>query len=164
MTEVFLRFFQHATDSFLFRDVVVQFLNVSFRLFRALMFELGASAFSFLGMPGRSFYFAHVAVVAEVNDNNNGNTDEERPESRRADAVNDETGPGRARKITNGHPQEVAAPHAPDRLVGFERADSGPDYGMDQVLNQSHHAKGDDGDRGAAIDEVGGGSEDELHS
>ena len=75
MAEVFLRLFQHAADAFLFRDVVVQFLNVFFRLFRALVFELGASTFSFLGLTCRSFHFAHVAVVAEVDDDDDGNAD-----------------------------------------------------------------------------------------
>src|SRR5215216_8184118 len=136
MAEVFLRFLQNAADSFLFRNVVVQFLNVSFRLFRALMFELGARAFGFFRVASRSFYFTHVAVVAEVNDDDDGNADEERPESRRANAVDDETSASRACEITDRHPKEVATPHAPDRLVGFECADSRAHYGMDQVLYQ----------------------------
>ena len=38
VAEVFLCLFQHAADAFLFGDVVVQLLNVSFRLFGAFMF------------------------------------------------------------------------------------------------------------------------------
>ena len=38
MAEVFLRLFQHAADAFLFGDVVVEFLNVTFRLFGTFVF------------------------------------------------------------------------------------------------------------------------------
>ena len=50
VAEVFFGFFEHAADAFLFRDVVVQLLNVFFSLLGALMFELGAGAFSFFGV------------------------------------------------------------------------------------------------------------------
>jgi hypothetical protein len=50
VAEVFLCFLEHAADAFLFRDVVVQLVNVSLGLFRALMLELGAGAFSFFGV------------------------------------------------------------------------------------------------------------------
>ena len=68
--------------------------------------------------------------------------------------VYDKAGADRARKVTDRHPEEVAAPHAPERFVGFERAGSGADDGMDQVLNNAHHAKRDDGERGAAIQKI----------
>src|SRR5919205_728686 len=125
MTEVLFRLFKHAADAFLFRDVVVQLVNVFLGLFRALMFELSASALSFFGVTCGSFNFAHVTVVAEVDDDDNRNADQKRPHASGAQTAHDKTSACRTSEITNRNPEEVAAPHAPDRLVGFERSDNG---------------------------------------
>jgi hypothetical protein len=49
--EVFFRLLQHAADSFLLGDVVVEFLDVTFGLFSALMLEPGPRSFRFLSQP-----------------------------------------------------------------------------------------------------------------
>src|SRR5690242_4781010 len=111
MTEVFLRFFQHAADSFLLGDVVVEFLNVTFGLFGAFVFALSTTAFGFFSVASRSFHFAHVTVVTKVDDDDDRNADQQRPYARRAHAADDESSACRAGKITDRDPQEVARPH-----------------------------------------------------
>src|SRR6185436_14010207 len=110
------------------------------------MFELGAGAFSFFGVSCGSFYFAHVTVVAEVDDDDDGNADENGPEANRAETAHDKSGAGSTGEIADRDPEEVAAPHAPDRLVGFERGDNSSETGVDQVLDQAHHAQRDNAD------------------
>src|SRR5690349_7409615 len=101
MTEVFLRFFEHATDAFLFGDVGVEFLNVTFRLFGAFVLSFGTRAFGLFRMTGRSLHFAHVTVVAEIDDDDDRNTNEKRPEPRGAQTADDETGAGRTGEVAD---------------------------------------------------------------
>src|SRR5688572_5047109 len=105
MAEVFFCFFKNAADAFLFSNVIVQLLNVSFGLFRAFAFDLGACAFGFLGVSRRSFYFAHVTIVAEVNNDDDRDADEEGPESSGAKTAHDESGACGAREITDRDPK-----------------------------------------------------------
>src|SRR6185436_10435950 len=146
VAEVFLCFFKHAADAFLLRDVVVQLVDVSFGLFGALMLELRACAFSFFRVSCRSFYFAHVTVVAEVHDDDDRNTDQKRPESCSTETAYYESCTAGAGEITDRDPEEVASPHVPDRLVALECGRSRADDCMDEVLDHAHHAKRDDGE------------------
>src|SRR5687768_1425252 len=140
VTKVFLCFLQHTADSFLFGDVVVEFLNVPLRL-------LGASTFRFLGITRRSLYFAHVAVVTVVDDDDYWNTDEQRPNAGGAHAADDESRTRRAGKVTNRNPQEVAGPHLPNRFASFEGGSRSANHRVDEILDQTHQAKCGDGDR-----------------
>src|SRR6185295_3101103 len=134
VAEVVFGFFEHTADAFLFRDVIVQFLNMSFGLFRALAFALSAASFSFLCVARRSFDLAHVTVVAEIHDYEDRNGDEKRPEAKRAKAADDEAGARSAGEITDRDPKEVAAPRVPERLVCLECTGNRTDSGVEQVL------------------------------
>ena len=65
-------------------------------------------------MTRGGFNFAHVTVVAEVDDDDDRNANEKRPEARRAETADDKPRTCRACEITDRDPEEVAAPHAPD--------------------------------------------------
>src|SRR6185369_8112392 len=66
VTEVVFGFFEDAADSFLLRNVVVEFQDVSFSLLSALMLNFSTGPFSFFSVTSRGFHFAHITVVAEV--------------------------------------------------------------------------------------------------
>jgi hypothetical protein len=114
VAEVILCLFKDAADAFLLRDVIVQFMNVSFGLFSTLVFELRACAFSFFRVSCGGFNFAHVSVVAEVDDDDDRNADEKRPEASCAETVDDKSGACGSCEITDRHPKKVASPHSPD--------------------------------------------------
>src|SRR5690242_2796176 len=95
-------------------------------------------------MTRRSFHFAHVTVVAEIDDDDDRNADEKRPEARGADTADDETRARRAREVTDRDPEKVARPHPPNPLIRFQRARGRTDTGMDQVLHDAHQTKSDD--------------------
>src|SRR5262245_61041157 len=101
MTEVFLGLFQDSTDAFLFGDVVIQLEYVTFGLFGALVFDLGPGAFSVLRLARRSANLAHVAVVAEVNNDDDGYGNNERPEASSANATDDKSCACRTGKVAN---------------------------------------------------------------
>src|ERR1700752_1264264 len=164
MAEMFFCFFKDATDAFLLHDVVIQLQNVSFCLFSTLAFQLCARSLSFFSMTGGRFYFAHVTVVAEVNDDDDRNTDEKRPESRGAKTVDDESGATGPRKITDRHPEKVARPHAPDRLVVLECGGGRATDRVDQVLDHAHHAQPPDGKGSSVIDEPRSRAESKLQN
>src|SRR5690349_15330921 len=113
MTEVFFRLFEHAADAFLFGDVGVQLLNVTLRLFCAFVLGFSARTLGFFRMARRGLHFAHVTVVAEVNDDDDRYADEKRPEARRAETADDETRARSAREVTDRNPEKIACPRPP---------------------------------------------------
>src|SRR6185503_16765089 len=114
---------------------------MTFRLFGAFVFALSAAAFSLLSVAGRSFHFAHVAVVAEVNDDDDRNTHEQRPDARSAHAADDKSRAGRTGEITDRNPEKVPAPHVPDRFAGFEGGGGGADQRVAHILDQTHQTE-----------------------
>src|SRR5690349_17525620 len=104
MTEVFFRLLEHAADSFLFGDVSIELLNVTLRLFRAFVLGLSARTLGLLRMTRRRLHFAHVTIVAEVNDDDDRDADEKRPEARRAETADDETRARSAGEVTDRDP------------------------------------------------------------
>src|ERR1043165_6701511 len=119
VAEVFFRFFEHAADAFLFGYVSVELLNVTFRLLRAFVLRFGARTFGFFRVSRGRFHFAHVTVVAEVDDDDDWNADEKRPEARRAKTADEDARARRAREVTDRHPEKVATPRPPERLATF---------------------------------------------
>src|ERR1043166_3964380 len=95
------RFFQHSADAFLFRDVVIQFQDVTFRLFGALAFNLRARVFGFFSLPRRRFYLAEISVVAEIDDSDEWNRNEKSVETRRAYATDNDSRADCTGKICN---------------------------------------------------------------
>ncbi len=155
VAKVFFSFLEHTADAFLLGDVIVQLLNVPFSLFSAL-------AFSLFRVSRRSLHFAHVTVVAEVNDDDDRNADEERPESDCAKTANDKSGARRTGKVTDRNPKKVTAPHVPEPFVCLERTRDRTDSCVDQVLDHPHYTKSDDRKRSSTVHEVGGGSKNHL--
>src|ERR1700752_2210757 len=164
MAEMFFCFFKDATDAFLLHDVVIQLQNVSFCLFSTLAFQLCARSLSFFSMTGGRFYFAHITVVAEVNDDDDRNTDQKRPEACGAKAVYYESRTAGAGKVTDRYPEEVATPHVPDRIVGLEGTGSGADDCVDQVLDQAHDAQRNNRKRSTTVYEIRGGAKSKLQN
>src|SRR5690349_9700668 len=113
MTEVFFRLLEHAADAFLFGDVSIELLNVTFRLFRAFVLGFRARTLGLFSMTRRGFHFAHVTVVAEVDDDDDRNADQKRPEARGAETADDEARARGAGEVTDRNPEEVAAPRPP---------------------------------------------------
>src|ERR1044072_9301556 len=147
MTEVFLRFFEHAADAFLFGDISIELLNVTLRLFGAFVLGFSARPLGFFRMTRRRFHFAHVTVVAEVNDDDDRDADEKRPEARCAKTANDETRARGTREVTDRDPEKVARPRPPQRLARFECAGGSAQAGMDHVLHDAHQTEPDNGHR-----------------
>src|SRR5215213_443635 len=115
------------------------------------MLELGACAFSFLGVSRGSFHFAHVTIVAEVDNDDDRNGDEKRPEASGAKTAHNKTSARGTSEVADRHPEKVAAPHVPDRLIRFECSGSRSETGVDQVLHEAHETKRDDCCRSALL-------------
>ena len=82
--KVVLALLQLEADPFLFGDVTIQFLDVTFSLFRAFAFSFsprafgfGSIVFRFFGLRRRRHYFGQVLVVGEVNDPNDRRSHEQ---------------------------------------------------------------------------------------
>src|SRR6185503_2132763 len=103
------------------------------------MFNLGPRALRFLSLPRGRLYLAQISVVAEIDDRDQWNRNEKRVKTRRPCATDDDRGAGRTGEISDGDPKEVSAPHAPERLVIFQRVGYRAKTGVGKVLRQSHH-------------------------
>src|SRR5215831_2965765 len=120
MTEVIFGLLEHATDPFLFDDIVVQFLDVPFCLFSTFVFQFGSPPFSFLRGARRRLYFAQIAIVTEIDNCQQGDNPDECVQASCADTAHNNSRTGSTREIGNRHPEEIPAPHLPDRLVVLE--------------------------------------------
>ena len=79
MTEVVLGLFQYSADPFLFGDVVVELVDMAFRLLRALALNLGTCAFRFLRLARRCFHLSHVSIVAKIDNHDDWYCDQKGP-------------------------------------------------------------------------------------